>query len=193
MKRFLVPLCLVLLFLAACSGSTGGASSPLPAVAVKEALLPYGEMTYQDFQAQTGTDAQLLHAGRFGAPLPEEGVEIVFEASGTDEDGLLPLLLPQDRPLRLEGRLDALVDGVAEEMTPDQLAQALSPTEGSPVPCQLLEGAGTAYYVADQYARFQLDRDGDGAGDAALEVALNSRQAVDPSCTSWLLWEEAGS
>ena len=135
MKRFLVPLCLVLLFLAACSGSTGGASSPLPAVAVKEALLPYGEMTYQDFQAQTDTDAQLLHAGRFCAPLPEEGVEIVFEASGMDEDGLLPLLLPQDRPLRLEGRLDALVDGVAEEMTPDQLAALMEAARQSgPLP-----------------------------------------------------------
>lgn len=137
-------------------------------------------MTYQDFQAQTDTDAQLLHAGRFCAPLPEEGVEIVFEAGGADEDGLLPLLLPQDRPLRLDGTAGRPGGRGGGRDDSGPAGPGPLPTEDSPVPCQLLEGAGTAYYVADQYARFQLDRDGDGAGDAALEVALNSRQAVDP-------------
>lgn len=81
MKKLLLPvLCLML---AAC---TAVEKNPM---AVAEELLEYRDMTYGEFKEETGVEAEMLHANRFYAPIPDTEYTVVFLAEKLNEEEMV--------------------------------------------------------------------------------------------------------
>ena len=95
-------------------------------------------------------------------------------------------LSDDDRPIRLQGTLGALMDGIGGKMSVTELTAALS-EGGAEAVCELSEGAGTAYYVGDRYADIQFDSDWDGEYDSRLLISIENAEDedVDSESTAW--------
>ena len=69
-----------------------------------------------------------------------------------------------------------------------ELAGALSGDGAEKAVFELLEGAGTAYYVGDKYVQIQFDSDRDGEFDKQLLISLDQSagETVGPESIAWL-------
>ncbi len=180
-KRILVltGLCLML---AACGNSENGAAQ----ISLSETVRGYEAMSYGEFREQTGKDAELYHADRFIGEIPDSSLCIIY--TGKYDENLAGYTLSDgDVPIRMEGALGALLEGIDREMSVTDLTAALSKS-GAEAVCELSEGAGTAYYVGDRYADIQFDSDRDGAYDRRLLISLDdaAEEEVGADSAAWL-------
>ena len=75
-----------------------------------------------------------------------------------------------------------------KEMTLENLVAKLTWNDIAPE-YTIEEGAGTAYYAADQYTNMWLDSDGDSYNDLLLQIALNHSKTISPDSYTWLSWK----
>ena len=85
---------------------------------------------------------------------------------------------------RLEGKLNQLMDGMDQTMSLEDFSSALPEAVAG-----VEIGAGTAYYVSDQYAIVLFDSDGNGTQDICLNIAMNQEETIEPDAIAWLSFE----
>ncbi len=166
---------------------TGGKNGSSEAsVRLSETVRGYETLSYGAFQERTGKEAESYHADLFIGEIPDSSLCIVYEGKYDEELGG-PVLSDDDRPVRLQGTLGALLDGMDGKMSVTDLTAALSEGGAAGAVCELLDGAGTAYYVGDRYADIQFDSDRDGACDSRLLIALENagEEDVGSESTAW--------
>ncbi len=171
--------------------SAGGKNgSPAASVRLSETVRGYETLSYGAFKERTGKEAESYHADLFIGEIPDSSLCIVYEGEYDEELGG-PVLSDDDRPIRLQGTLEALMDGIGGRMSVTDLTAALSEGDAAGAVCELLDGAGTAYYVGDRYAEIQFDSDRDGEYDARLLISLENAgdEDVGPESTAWFAFE----
>lgn len=172
-------------------GGCLGADAPAapPAVTIRPELQQYRDITWQQFEKQTGQTAEFYHATYYLAQISETEADIIF-AGEYDMDLEGAVLEDDSRCLRLEGALSSLMTGIEGEMEPEEFTGDIAWTEAAAPAYQLAEGAGTAYYVSDRYLIIHFDSDGDGTEDAVLEIATDQSETIGPDSYAWLHWEQ---
>jgi len=142
-------------------------------------------MTYDEFQKLTETAAEPYHANFYTATIPNTDITAVFLAEGWDESQAITVLQEEDKVIRLEGKLSALVDEPIKEMSISEFVEDSKWSERF-LAYTIEQGAGTAYYVADQYAAISCDINGDSIADQMLQVALSQENTISPDSYFWL-------
>ena len=165
MKR-LISLLLCLL-LAACS-----MNSEKVDLTLSEAVLEQRGKTSKDYEE---LNFELLHAHFYSAEL-ENGLTVVLAG-----DACTNSLGDNSQIHRLEGKLNQLMDGMDQTMSLEDFSSALPEAVAG-----VEIGAGTAYYVSDQYAIVLFDSDGNGTQDICLNIAMNQEETIEPDAIAWL-------
>ena len=181
LKKWILVLTGLCLILSAC-GNNGNAAAQ---ISLSETVRDYEAMSYGEFRERTGKEAELYHADRFIGEIPDSSLCIIYMGK-YDENLAGYTLSDDDRPIRLQGTLGALMDGIGGKMSVTELTAALS-KGGAEAVCELSEGAGTAYYVGDRYADIQFDSDWDGEYDSRLLISIENAEDedVDSESTAW--------
>lgn len=170
------------LLLSAC-GQSGGKG----AMAVTETAKAYETMLYGTFREQTKTEAEFYHGTLFIAGVPDSSLELIYDGE-YDQEKAAAVLADEDEPVRLQGPVSALLDGVKAEISLAQLTEALSEGNGAKASCEVKQGGGTAYYVGNSYAELQFDSDRDGKPDRRLLISLDDAagETAGPDSLAWL-------
>ncbi len=182
LKKWILVLTGLCLILSAC-GDNGDVTAQ---IGLSKTVRDYEAMSYGEFRERTGKEAEFYHADRFIVEIPDSSLCIIYTGK-YDEDMAGYTLSDDDVPIRMEGTLGALLEGIGREMSVTELTAALS-EGGAEAVCELSEGAGTAYYVGDRYADIQFDSDRDGEYDCRLLISLENAgdEHVDSESTAWL-------
>lgn len=148
-KKRIAILTGVCILLTAC-GRGGGEKST---ISIADTVKAYETISFQEFQAQTGKEAEFYHATRFMGEIPDLSICVIFEGTYDEETA---------------GTV--LADGAATAVF------------------ERLEGAGTAYYVGDDYVQMQFDGDRDGEYDRRLLISMDeaAEETVSPESPAWL-------
>ena len=161
---------LLCLLLAACSMNSEKVNLTL-----SEAVLEQRGKTSKDYKE---LNCELKHAHFYSAQL-ENGLTVVLAADACTNS------LGDNSPIhRLEGKLNQLLDGMDQTMSLEDFSSALPEAVAG-----VEIGAGTAYYVSDQYAIVCFDSDGNGTQDIRLNIALNQDENIEPDAAAWLTFE----
>ena len=181
LKKWILVLTGLCLILSAC-GNNGDITAQ---ISLSKTVRDYEAMSYGEFRERTEKEAELYHADRFIGEIPDSSLCIIYEGKYDEELGG-SVLLDDDRPIRLQGTLGALLEGIDREISVTELTAALS-EGGAEAVCELSESAGTAYYVGDRYADIQFDSDRDGEYDSRLLISLENAgdEHVDSESTAW--------
>lgn len=171
------------LLLSACGQSGGGKA----AMTVAEAAKSYETMPYGTFREQTGTEAEFYHGTRFAAGVSDLSLELVYDGE-YDTEAAAAVLADEALPIRLQGPVSALLDGVEAEMSLAELTEALSEGNAEKAAYEVKQGGGTAYYVGDRYAEVRFDSDRDGKQDRLLLISLDQSagETTGPDSLAWL-------
>lgn len=169
-----------------CSDKNTG--SDIPKVIVRQEILQYKGIKYQQFRQQTEGEAEFYHANFYTAVVPETDATIIFSASKYNEKFETVELTDEDRSIRIEGELGELCLGVTDEESIDEFVNNLAWKEDELPKYSYAEGAGTAYYVADQYVIISFDSNGDSLRDCRLEISLNQSEKISADSYAWLGW-----
>lgn len=159
-----------------------------PKLTLNQELLQYKEMTYQQFKEQTNTEAELYHANFYIATIPEMTIDAIFTAEEYDEELATAVLSENDKIIRFQGKSGNIFPDLKEEMALENLVAKLAWNDIAPE-YTIEEGAGTAYYVGDQYTNIWIDSDGDSCNDLLLQIALDQSETIYPDSYMWLSWE----
>lgn len=167
--------------------SACGRGGENPAAGIAKTAGAYETISYQEFQEQTGGEAEFYHGTCFIGEIPDSPITVVFEGE-YDEEAAGAVLTDGAVPIRLQGTLGTLMDGVKEEMPLSKFADALSADGAAKAVFERLEGAGTAYYVADDYVQMQFDSDRNGEYDRLLLISMDEavEETVGPESPAWL-------
>ena len=192
-KRFGGIVCICTLFLlTACASQTTQEKNTAevnqmeqPEITLKKETLTYKNITYGEFKERYGDIAEFYHADRFLADIPESTYMLEFFASTYDENFVYQLT-DDDTCGIVHGLLMDMVDGIYEEMPVKEFAQSLSWNEDVPTKYSIEEGSGTAYYIADIYAVFEFDSDGDATYDTKLLICMDESDGVEPEAITWV-------
>lgn len=105
-----------------------------------------------------------------------------------DEEVAGTVLSDDAVPIRLQGPLGNLMDGIEKEMPLFKFADALSADGAAEAVFERLEGAGTAYYVGNDYVQIQFDSDRNGEYDSLLLISMDEAagETVSPESLAWL-------
>ncbi|MCM1254441.1 MAG: hypothetical protein NC321_16610 [Clostridium sp.] len=141
---------------------------------VKEAE-EYGIMPYHEFKERTGNEAEFYHGDRFIGEIPDSSLCIIYVGE-YDEDIAGAVLSDDDIPIRVQGSIGALLDGIMGEMSVIELSDALSVNGAAEASYELLEGGGTVYYVGNQYVQIKFDSDRNGEYDRLLLISLDETE-----------------
>ena len=168
MKRWIsLLLCLLLV---GCAENTEKVN-----LSLSEAVLEQRGKTSKDYKE---LNFELLHSHFYSAQL-ENDLTVVLAADDCTNS------LGDNSPIhRLEGKLNQLLDGMDQTMSLEDFSSALPEAVAG-----VEIGAGTAYYVSDQYAIVRFDSDGNGTQDIRLNIALNQDETVEPDAAAWLTFE----
>lgn len=116
-KKRIAILTGVCILLTAC-GRGGGEKST---ISIADTVKAYETISYQKFQTQTGKEAEFYHATRFMGEIPDLSICVIFE--GTYDQETAGTVLADDAvPIRLQGPLGALMNGIGETMSLTELA-----------------------------------------------------------------------
>ena len=159
-----------------------------PKLTLNQKLLQYREMTYRQFKEQTNIEAELYHANFYIATIPEMTIDAIFTAEEYDEELAIAVLSENDKIIRFQGKAGNIFPELKEEMALENLVAKLAWNDIAPE-YTIEEGAGTAYYVADQYTNIWIDSDGDSCNDLLLQIALDQSETIYPDSYMWLSWE----
>lgn len=195
-KRYQIILCIGAFFLfTACANQTMQENITqevtkiecvsLPKITLKEEIRTYKNITYGEFKEKYGDIAEFYHADRFLADIPKSSIMLEFFASSYDENFVYQLS-DEDTCGIVHGLLMDMADGIYEEMSVKEFAKALTWNEDVPTKYAIEEGAGTAYYIADIYAVFEFDSDGDAVYDTKLLVCMDESDGVEPEAITWV-------
>jgi len=142
-------------------------------------------MTYGDFQKITGAEAEFNHANFYTAIIPNTEITAFFLAEGWDDENAMTLLQKEDKVILLEGKLHVFTEEFGREMSVSDFMEH-SKWKDRFLGYTMEEGAGTAYYVADQYVAISCDMNGDSMADQMLQVALNQAGEIAPDAVCWI-------
>jgi len=142
-------------------------------------------MSYGDFQKLTETEAEFYHANFYTTTIPNTDITAVFLAEGWDDSKAITVLQEEDKVIRLEGKMSALIDGFSKEMSISEFMEGNKWSDRF-LAYTIEKGAGTAYYVADRYAAVSCDMNGDSVADQMLQVALSQGDTISPDSFFWL-------
>lgn len=172
----------VCILLTACGQSDGET-----AVGIAGTAKAYETISYQEYKEQTGKEAEFYHATRFMGEIADSSIGVIFEGT-YDEETAGAVLADDAVPIRLQGPLGALMDGIGESMSLAELADALSVDGAVEAVFERLEGAGTAYYVGNDYVQIQFDSDRDGKYDRRLLISMDeaAEETVGQESDAWL-------
>ena len=184
-KKCIPTLIGVCVLLSACGQNENSSGKTVISIA-KEAE-EYEAMPYGEYKERTGNEAEFYHGERFIAEIPDSSLCIIYIGE-YDEDVAGAVLSDDDMPARIQGSLGTLMDGIKEEMSIIELSDALSSEGAAEAAYELLEGAGTAYYVGNKYVQIQFDADRNGEYDRRLLISLNEsvEETVNPESVAWL-------
>lgn len=107
----------VCILLTAC-GRGGGEKST---VSIADPVKAYETISYQEYKEQTGKEAEFYHATRFMGEIPDSSICVIFEGT-YDEETAGTVLADDAVPIRLQGPLGALMNGIGETMSLAELA-----------------------------------------------------------------------
>ncbi len=184
MLKKLVPVFTgICLILSACGKNN---SSAMP-IKISETAVEYETLSYGEFKERTGNEAEFYHADRFIGEIPNSTLCTIYVGE-YDESIEMAALSDDDMPIRIQGALGALLDGIDEEMSVTELTDALSKNGAAQAVYELSEGAGTAYYVGDRYADIQFDSNLDGKNESRLLISLDNAadEKVNTESIAWL-------
>lgn len=142
---------------------------------LSEAVLEQKGKTSKDYEE---LHFEFLHAHFYSAEM-ENGLTVVLAA-----DACTNSLGDNSQIHRLEGKLNQLLDGMDQTMSLEDFSSALPEAVAG-----VEIGAGTAYYVSDQYAIVLFDSDGNGTQDICLNIAMNQEETIEPDAIAWLSFE----
>ncbi len=142
-------------------------------------------MSYGDFQKLTETAVEFYHANFYTANIPNTEITAIFLAEGWDESNAIAVLQEEDKVIRLEGKLSALIDEFSKEMS---ISEFMEDSKWSDrfLAYTIEKGAGTSYYVGDQYVAISCDMNGDSMADQMLQVALSQEENISSDSLFWL-------
>lgn len=181
-KKWIAVLTSAVVLMTAC-----GSGSRKTAVGILETARACETISYQEFQRQTGQEAEFYHATLFIGEIPDSSITVIFEGV-YDEEAAGAVLSDDAVPIRLQGPLGALLDGVKEEMPLSEFTDALSANGAAKAVFERMEGAGTAYYVGNDYVQIQFDGDRDGEYDRRLLISMDeaAEETVGQESDAWL-------
>ena len=142
-------------------------------------------MTYGDFQKITGAEAEFYHANFYTAIIPNTEITAVFLAEGWDDENAMTMLREEDKVIRLEGKVGDFLDNFSTKMSLEEFVKD-SRWSNKLLDYTIEEGAGTAYYIANQYVEIYCDMNGDSMADQMLQVALNQAGEIAPDAECWI-------
>ena len=156
-------------------------------ISIAKTAEEYEAMPYGEYKERTGNEAEFYHGERFIAEIPESSLCIIYIGE-YDEDVAGAVLSNDDMPTRIQGSLGTLMDGIKEEMSIIELTDVLSAKGAAEVAYELLEGAGTVYYVGNKYVQIQFDSDRNGEYDRQLLISMDESAEgnVNPESVAWL-------
>ena len=159
---------------------------------IRPELFPYMELTYPEYQKLVGEEMEFYHGGLFIGPLPDTEAELILQGE-YDEETAGFSLEEHARFIRLQGKFSDLFvlpeEDLGKELSLEELLEHLAEQSGAPLSVEYLEGAGTAYYVANYYVRVGLDCDRDGNLDTSLDIAAGWEdwvESVNSDTTVWM-------
>jgi hypothetical protein len=148
----------------------------------------YKDMTYLQYVNFYDTKAEHYYADYYIAPMQEKEWNAVFRATEFDDANAMAVLSYNDQILRLEGKLNTFLSGSLREMTVEEFIEGL--TWKGIVPNYVREkGAGTIYYVGNEYLKIWIDVEDEFSSDFIMYVALNDAGNVVPEANTWIYWE----
>ena len=113
MLKKLVPVFTgICLILSACGKNN---SSAMP-INISETAVEYETLSYGEFKERTGNEAEFYHADRFIGEIPNSTLCTIYVGE-YDESIEMAALSDDDMPIRIQGALGALLDGIDEEMS----------------------------------------------------------------------------
>lgn len=165
-------------------GQDGGRKT---VISIAETVKEYETLPYEEFKNQTGSEAEFYHATLFSGEVPNASLCVIYEGE-YDEDIAGPVLADDAMPIRMQGSLGALMDGIEDEMSLAEFAEALSADGAAEAGYELVEGGGTAYYAGDKYVRIEFDSDQDGEYDSVLLISMDGStgENIGPERIAWL-------
>lgn len=154
---------------------------------VKNTAKQYETMSYGEFKMQTGNEAEFYHADRFVGEILDSSLCVIYRGE-YDEDIAAAVLMDDDMPIRLQGTLNDLMDGIPKEMTLTEFAEVLSVDGAAKAVYEILDGGGTAYYVGNTYLQIQFDSDKNGELDRQLLISLDESvgETINSESIAWL-------
>ncbi|MDE6663668.1 MAG: hypothetical protein K2K46_10055 [Lachnospiraceae bacterium] len=184
-KKWIPALLGVCILLSACNQNEN--ISGKTEISIAKTAEEYGAMPYGEYKERTGNEAEFYHGERFIAEIPDSSLCIIYIGE-YDEDVAGAVLSDDDMPTRIQGSLGTLMDGIKEEMSIIELTDALSAKGAAEAAYELLEGAGTAYYVGNKYVQIQFDSDRNGEYDRQLLISMDESAEgnVNPESVAWL-------
>lgn len=184
-KKWIPALMGVCVLLSACGQNENNSGKTV--ISIAKTAEEYGAMPYGEFKERTGNEAEFYHGGRFIVEIPDSSLSVIYIGE-YDEDVTGAVLADDDMPTRIQGVLGTLMDGIKEEMSIMELADALSANGATEAAYELLKGAGTAYYVGNKYVQIQFDSDRNGEYDRQLLISLDesAEETVNPKSVAWL-------
>lgn len=177
--------------LAACVllSACGQSRSNKTVIDITETVKEYETMPYEKFKGQTGNEAEFYHGDRFIGEIPDSSLSVIYIGKYS-EDVTAAVLTDGDMPIRIQGPLGVLMDGIKEEQPLTEFVEALPGNDATKAVYELLEGGGTAYYIGNEYVRIQFDGDKDGEYDRLLLISLDESvrktETVGPESIAWL-------
>lgn len=162
------------------------ADASADALTINTQPLQYLNMTYAQFQERVGTEAEFYHGLYFQAPVPGNDGAVVFQGT-YDEDAAGTVILDEDKAIRVESRLNHIMNGVSREMTVEEFEEMLDKHAefGYELHPEVQEGL-TGYYVAYHYVLLYIDSNEDGRLDIRLDIALDEADSIVPDAATWI-------
>ena len=126
-----------MIVLSACSQNTNDKTK----AGLSEHAKKYESMSYEEYRQETGNEAEFYHGNLFIGEIPESSLCVIYPGEYKEE--IAASVLSNDSvPVRLQGRLDELIDGFEKETSFTEFAKSLSPDGGKEAGYELLEGGG---------------------------------------------------
>lgn len=156
-------------------------------ISIAETAKEYETLPYEEFKGRTGNEAEFYHGTRFSGEIPDSSLCVIYEGE-YDEDAAGAVLADEAVPIRIQGPLGALMNGMKEEMSLAEFPGYLSADGAAEAVFELLEGGCTAYYVGNKYVQIQFDSDKNGEYDRLLLISLDesTEGTIDPGSIAWL-------
>lgn len=129
---------------------------------------------------------EFYRANFYSAMIPDTELQAVFKAETYDEELAMSVLQEDEKCQWIQGNLGRIMENVTSDFTTEEFLSALMWENGIAPEFSMKEGAGTAYYIGNQYISIQFDSDGDAVRDATLEISMDESETIGPESYTWI-------